>query len=308
MKAEVFEAHQVTVLMSTYNGSQFLQAQLASLYAQTHPNIHILVRDDGSTDTTRELLAAECAKGAIEQLDSDGNLGVTGSFFTLLDYAAQTDTAYIAFCDQDDVWQADKIERAVSLLASVSDVPALYCSRLEIVDEQLHTLELSLKPRKIGFGNALVENIAVGCTIVLNKKAIDLLCQQTLPRHVYMHDWWCCLVISCFGQIIFDDEARIKYRQHGGNVVGVATNYLGVLKRKFARLFNARLWISEQALALEHLFADCLPPAEAELLTLLIKAKSSFFARCRLAVSPKVWRQKSVDNFILRLVILMNRI
>jgi glycosyltransferase involved in cell wall biosynthesis len=308
MKTEIDEAHQVTVLMSTYNGSQFLQAQLNSLYEQTYPNIRILVRDDGSTDTTRDLLAAECAKGAIEQLDSDGNLGATGSFFTLLHHAAQTDTAYIAFCDQDDVWQADKIERAVSLLAAVTDVPALYCSRLEIVDEQLHILELSLKPQKIGFGNALVENIAVGCTMVLNRKAIDLLCQQALPHHVYVHDWWCYLVISCFGEIIFDDEARIKYRQHSSNVIGVATNHLGVLKRKFARLFNARLWISEQAIAFDHLFANRLPSAEAELLTLLIKAKSSFFARLRLAVSPKVWRQKSVDNLILHLVILMNRI
>jgi hypothetical protein len=206
------------------------------------------------------------------------------------------------------VWQTNKIERAVSLLAEVSDCPALYCSRLDIVNEQLEILELSVKPTKIGFGNALVENIAVGCTMVLNRKAIDLLCQQTLPNHVYVHDWWCYLVISCFGKIIFDDNPLIKYRQHGGNVIGAATNHIGVLKRKLARLFNARLWISEQAGTFLELFADRLPPAERELLTLLIKAKSSYWCRMRLALSPTIWRQKSIDNFILRLVILMNRI
>jgi glycosyltransferase involved in cell wall biosynthesis len=299
---------QVTVLMSTYNGSQFLQQQLNSLYEQTYPNIKILVRDDGSTDTTRELLAAECLTGAIEQLDGHNNLGATGSFFVLLRHAASTETAYVAFCDQDDVWQANKIERAVSLLAKVSDRPALYCCRLDIVDEQLQSLELSVKPRKIGFGNALVENIAVGCTMVLNRKAIDLLCQQTLPSHVYVHDWWCYLVISCFGKVIFDDNPLIKYRQHGGNVIGAATNRLGVLKRKLARLFNARLWISEQAMTFGDLFSDRLPMVERELLALLIKAKSSFWYRVRLALSPAVWRQKCVDNLILRLVILMNRI
>jgi len=299
---------QVTVLMSTYNGSQFLQQQLNSLYEQTYPNIKILVRDDGSTDTTRELLAAECLTGAIEQLEGHNNLGATGSFFALLRHAASTETAYVAFCDQDDVWQANKIERAVSLLAEVSDRPALYCCRLDIVDEQLQSLELSVKPRKIGFGNALVENIAVGCTMVLNRKAIDLLCQQTLPSHVYVHDWWCYLVISCFGKVIFDDTALIKYRQHGGNVIGAATNRLGVLKRKLARLFNARLWISEQAITFWELFSDRLPPAERDLLALLIKAKASFWYRVRLALSPAVWRQKCVDNLILRLVILMNRI
>jgi hypothetical protein len=123
-----------------------------------------------------------------------------------------------------------------------------------------------------------------------------------------VHDWWCYLVISCFGNVIFDDNPLIKYRQHGGNVIGAATNHIGVLKRKLARLFNARLWISEQAVTFLELFADRLPPTESELLTLLIKAKSSFWWRVRLALSPAIWRQKWVDNFILRLVILMNRI
>ncbi|MFI3190704.1 hypothetical protein BCS42_09170 [Crenothrix sp. D3] len=308
MTSEVFMPNQVTVLMSTYNGGQFLQQQLNSLYEQTYPHIKILVRDDGSSDATNTILAHEQARGAIAQLEAGANLGATASFFTLLRHAAQTQTAYVAFCDQDDVWQTNKIERAVSLLAEVSDCPALYCSRLDIVNEQLEMLELSVKPTKIGFGNALVENIAVGCTMVLNRKAIDLLCQQTLPNHVYVHDWWCYLVISCFGKIIFDDNPLIKYRQHGGNVIGAATNHIGVLKRKLARLFNARLWISEQTVTFLELFADRLPPAERELLTLLIKAKSSCWCRVRLALSPAIWRQKSIDNFILRLVILMNRI
>ncbi|MFI3218947.1 MAG: glycosyltransferase family 2 protein [Methylococcales bacterium] len=307
MTSTIFKPDQVTVLLSTYNGSQFLKQQLDSLYEQTYPNIKILVRDDGSTDTSRNILAAEQLKGAIEQLDAHNNMGATRSFFTLLHHAAQTKTAYVAFCDQDDIWQAGKIERAVSVLSSVSDRPVLYCCRLDIVDERLKSLELSAKPRKIGFGNALVENIAVGCTIVLNRKAIDLLCQQPLPNHVYAHDWWCYLVIACFGDVIFDDHVLIQYRQHSNNVVGAATNHFGVLKRKLARLFNARLWISEQAIIFYDLFADRLPPSHCELVSLLIKAKSSFWHRAYLALSTALWRQKWIDNFILRLVILMNR-
>jgi glycosyltransferase involved in cell wall biosynthesis len=308
MTSEVFEPEQVTVLMSTYNGGKFLQQQLNSLYEQTYPNVKILVRDDGSTDATRELLTNERLRGAIEQLEGDNNLGAIGSFFELLRQAARTKTAYVAFCDQDDIWYANKIERAVSALALATNRPTLYCSRLEIVNEQLQTIELSAKPRKIGFGNALVENIAVGCTMVLNRKAIDLLCEQTLPSHVYVHDWWCYLVIACFGDVIFDDDALIKYRQHSGNAIGAATNPIGVLKRKLARLFNARRWISEQAVVFEELFSDRLPPAQHALLALLTKAKSSFWCRTRLVLSPAIWRQKCVDNLILRLVILMNRI
>lgn len=308
MTAELLKPAQVTVLMSTYNGGLFLQQQLDSLYEQTYPNIKIIVRDDGSTDVTRDILATEESKGTIEQLDGHINIGATRSFFTLLRHAAQTETAFVAFCDQDDSWHTNKIEQAVSKLSSISDRPALYCCRLEIVDEQLQTIKLSYIPDKIGFGNALVENIAVGCTIVLNRKAIDLLCQQELPGEVYVHDWWCYLVISCFGEIIFDKNTLIKYRQHSNNAIGVASSFLGLMKRKFARLFDSRLWISEQAVIFQGLFADRLPAEQRALLAILCQSKSSFWYRVCLAASKAVWRQKFVDNFILRIVILMNRI
>ncbi len=294
----------VTILLSTYNGGRFLREQLSSLYAQTHPTIKILVRDDGSSDDTRAILDAE----GLEQLESHENLGATGSFFALLRHAAQTDTEYVAFCDQDDVWQKNKIQRAVVALTPLVDSPALYCSRLKLVDEQLEPLERSLIPRKIGFGNALVENIAVGCTMVLNRQAIDLLCQQRLPDEVYVHDWWCYLVMSCFGEIVFDDHAFIYYRQHDDNVIGAATSKLGVFKRKLARLFNARLWISEQAFIFHELFAERMPMTERESLELLLNAKSSFYYRVRLALSSEIWRQKKLDDMLLRLVVLLNKI
>lgn len=298
----------VTILVSSYNGSKFIKEQLDSLYNQSYPNIKILVRDDASTDATRDILLAEQAKQSIDLLIGEKNLGVTASFFELLRHVSKTNTEYVAFCDQDDVWLPNKTQAAVLALSKFSECPALYCSRLNIVDEKLNQLDVSFKPRKIGFGNALVENIAVGCTIVLNRKALDLLCQYRLPEEVYIHDWWCYLVISCFGQILFDDQALIQYRQHSGNSIGVASNFFGVLKRKFARLFSRKLWISEQATIFQSLFVDQLPPAERDVLELLIDAKSSFWNRLVLACSRNIWRQKIMDNLILRVVILINRI
>lgn len=307
MSSDISESPLVTVLMSTYNGGQFLQEQLSSLYEQTYAPIKIVVRDDGSTDATLALLAGERSRNAITQLDSRGNLGATGSFFTLLRHAAQTKTDYVAFCDQDDVWLANKIERAVSRLAFATDRPALYCSRLEIVNKHLQTLKLSIKPRKIGFGNALVENVAVGCTMVLNRKALDLLCRQPLPN-VYVHDWWCYLVISCFGDVIFDDAAPIKYRQHGRNAIGAATNPISVWKRKLTRFINARRWISEQAAMFLKLFSDHLSSPQRALVADVCNARYSYACRIRLALSADIWRNKWLDNIILRLVILANRI
>lgn len=306
MTSKVLGSASVTVLMSTYNGSQYLQEQLNSIYEQTHANVNILVRDDGSTDQTYTLLVGEQQRGKLELFETSNNLGATGSFFALLHHAAQSNTEFVAFCDQDDVWQAEKTKRAVSLLASLADRPALYCCRLDIVDEHLRSLELSTIPKKIGFGNALVENVSVGCTVVLNRKALDLLCMQTLPN-VYAHDWWCYLVISCFGEVIFDDCAPIKYRQHGGNAIGAATNPRAALKRKINRLLDGPPWISEQAAAFLALFADRLTFAQRKLVEDICKSKTSWQHRVILALSPAIWRNNWLENLILRLVILLNR-
>jgi len=99
--------NRVTVLLSTYNGSKYLRQQLDSLYQQTYPNIRILARDDGSSDSTRDILQDEQGKGRLELLEGHGNLGAALSFFELLNAAAATDTEYVAFCDQDDVWHPD---------------------------------------------------------------------------------------------------------------------------------------------------------------------------------------------------------
>lgn len=296
----------VTIVLSTYNGDQFLPQQLSSVCEQTYRPINVLVRDDGSTDETLALLVREHSRKTLTFLGSQGNLGATRSFFTLLHHAAQTKTDYVAFCDQDDVWLPNKIARAVSYLAPVSDSPALYCSRLEIVDKHLNTLKLSDKPRKIGFGNALVENIATGCTMVLNRKALDLLCQRPLPD-VYVHDWWCYLVISCFGKIVFDDAAPIKYRQHGRNAIGAATSAISIWKRKLNRFLSGHRWISEQAAIFLELFSDRLSSSQRKLVADICNAKASYACRIRLALSTDIWRNKKLDNLILRLLILMNR-
>lgn len=297
----------VLVLLSTYNGSKFLRQQLDSLYQQTYPNIKILVRDDGSTDTTLELLQAEKSKGSIELLNDQNNLGATCSFFELLRHTVLSETGYVAFCDQDDVWSPDKIECAVSALSVCANRPALYCSRLEIVDEQLNHITLTRIPEKIGFGNAVVENIAVGCTTVLNKKALNILCNN-LPKSMPFHDWWCYLVISCFGEVIFDSCPRIQYRLHGKNVVGAATTEFEAIKRKLTRLITDRVGISEQIEVFLNIFGDRIPMDHRQLLNLFINAKKSYGFRIRLIFSKQIWRQKWLDNIVLRFVFLIGRI
>lgn len=311
MTLDMVKPAKVTVLLSTYNGSKFLQQQLNSLYEQTYPEIRILVRDDGSSDSTRSILESEQSRGVIEVLEGHNNLGPTMSFFELLRGAASTETQYVAFCDQDDVWHPHKIAHAVlALTEAAGNCPALYCSRLEIVDEHLRHIGYTQRPRKVGFGNALVENVAVGCTIVLNRKAIDLI-GENLPSKVLIHDWWCYLVVSCFGEIIFGSSADIKYRQHASNIIGVATNVFDQWGRKLRRFWGSgegHLWLSEQASVFSSMFSEQLPLAHREVLATFVAARSSFKCRVQLTFCTGIWRQKWFDNLILRILVLIKRI
>ncbi len=231
------------------------------------------------------------------------------SFFELLHNAALTETEYVAFCDQDDVWLPHKIERAVSALLVVADNrPALFCSRLEVVDEQLNHIGFTDTPRKVGFGNALVENIATGCTIVLNREAVELVCNH-LPSKVLMHDWWCYVVLSCFGEVIFDNNAYIKYRQHGNNTIGVTVNMFDELKGKLHRfIYSGGGLLLLQASVFLNIFENFIPSSQRIILNKFIEAKSSSWCRVQLILSKEIWRQKWFDNLILRFIILINRI
>ncbi len=124
----------------------------------------------------------------------------------------------------------------------------MYCSRLEYVDESLRHLGYSRIPSRMGFSNALVENVATGCTIVLNRQARNLI-TQNFPRHALLHDWWSYLVISAFGKVDFDPRPAIKYRQHSNNRVGATTSHAESLKRRFERFVRqdggARLLIDQ---------------------------------------------------------------
>lgn len=310
MTLKGFDDKEVTVLLSTYNGSKFLRQQLDSLYQQTYPNIRILVRDDRSTDSTRTLLEKEQAKGRITLFEGHSNLGAAPSFFELLRNAATTETEYVAFCDQDDVWHPEKVARAILRLADVAvDHPAMYCSKVEIVDERLTHIGYTMIPRKIGFGNALVDCVTTGCTIVLNRAAVRLL-GKNLPSSGVMHDWWCYLVISCFGEVIYDSTATLKYRQHDSNTIGLATNEFIQFFRRCHRFFGGcggHLRMSTQATYLREIFKDYIPIANRQMLDNFIGAKSSWNRRLQLALSNDIWRQKWSDNLLLRLLILLNR-
>jgi glycosyltransferase involved in cell wall biosynthesis len=299
----------VAVLLSTFNGEKFLDEFLLSLDKQEGCDISLIVRDDQSSDSSLQILKRNRkTSNNFQLLTSTGHLGAAGSYFTLLSEAGDG-FDYYAFADQDDVWLPDKTHRAVTILSTGSEnIPTLYSSRMEYVDKKLNHLKWSRLPRRIGFGNAIVENVATGCTVVVNRVARELILSG-LPDKSIMHDWWCYLTIACFGRVIFDDFSGIKYRQHAGNAIGAATVFADDVNRRVARFFKSEggvFRISNQGSEYLRIFGNKLPVERKRVLNLIAAGKHSLKDRIRLAMSQEIWRQRFVDNFILRILILIN--
>jgi glycosyltransferase involved in cell wall biosynthesis len=297
----------VKVLLSTFNGAPFLRELLDSLLTQSYKNVHIDVRDDGSIDDTNCILDEYTARHPTIHTVRGENLGVIGSYFSLLNEAGD-DFDFYSFCDQDDIWHPDKIRDAVTRLSSEdSDRPLLYCSRVEFVDEAMNRLGFSPIPRRIGFGNALVENIAIGCTVVVNRKARELILSRE-PGRMIMHDWWFYLIVSALGEVIYDEKPNIRYRQHSGNVIGGTPNMaVNVFRRLkvFMQAGKKLFMVSDQASEFENRYGPFLDRDGKMLLSRFIGSKKSLLSRFRYSVTMDVWRQSVIDTCMLRVLILL---
>lgn len=233
MTQEITEA-QVAVLLCTKDGERFLAEQLDSINAQTLSGWKVWASDDGSCDGTRTILDQyACRWGGRISVQSGPSLGFAANFLSLV-CEEKIAAVYYAFCDQDDVWEADKLARAVAWLATVpSTVPGLYCSRTRLIDAADREIGLSpLFSRPPGFANALVQNIGGGNTMVFNQAARLLLQKAGSRVDVVTHDWWTYLLVTgCGGMVFYDPSPRVRYRQHGGNLMGANTSRSAKLVR-----------------------------------------------------------------------------
>lgn len=250
------------VLLSTYNGEKYIRQQLDSLIAQSLPNVEILGRDDGSKDGTCEILE-EYAKRGVLCWYAGRNLGPARSFWQLLRDAPEAD--YYAFCDQDDVWDADKLEVAVSALSQIETaIPALYCGDVRVTDEQLRVLSESMvQPMQTDYAHALVQNLAPGCTYVFNRTARELLCRyDTMCYGLELHDWTTYQIVACFGRVVYDSAPHMSYRQHGGNVIGANQTTARAWLEKAASFWSGAMKNSREreALRLERVYGDRMSP------------------------------------------------
>lgn len=306
----------VRVVMSCYNGELFLQEQLASILAQSGPRVSLIARDDGSTDSTPQLLDRfqEDHPDLNMQVIRGTNLGAARSFLAGLELAG--DFEYYAFADQDDSWRPDKLARAVDKLTAAADAgrPALYYSNVCYADADLRPLSQSDFRGPQTLEQVLFENRAVGCTFVLNRAARALVLESwDSESHHFpglMHDWWVNLVVTALGTTVFDNDAPVRYRQHAENEIGGTTSPLGSILGKarfFIRNGLGGYEPSRQVRGLLDFYADRLTPQQSHMLTRFLKGKSSLGSRVRLALGRHIRRESWLDGLVVRALVLLNK-
>ncbi|GJM11778.1 MAG: glycosyl transferase [Pseudohongiella sp.] len=255
----------IAVLLSTYNGAKFLDEQLDSVLAQTHQNFVLVVRDDGSSDETVSILQnyAHANPDRVHLVPEDGNnLGASLGFAYLIDYVLKNkadleiDSAYMLFCDQDDIWFPEKAEKLLECMLATEaadhcDLPVLVHSDLEVVSEENTVIAESLinyqglEIERNSFPNLLISNLVTGCTALINEPLA--LKSLPIPKNAIMHDWWLALVATAFGKLVFLDIPLVHYRQHGNNTIGakefvkVSASSMSLWRRLLSRKPNAHL-------------------------------------------------------------------
>ena len=304
----------VAILLCTYQGEEFLSAQLNSIARQTHPHWQVWASDDGSRDATLKMLAqyhTEWGDALLCVVEGPGK-GFVANFLSLVcNPAVRAD--YFAYADQDDLWEADKLERALAWLATVpSGQPALYMSRTRLIDEAGKDIGFAplFTSRPPTFANAIVQNIGGGNTMVFNAAAREVIAAGTRDTSMVAHDWWSYMLITGAGGVAYyDTYPSVRYRQHGANVHGSNAGLLNRLWRAVL-VFGGRFrsWSDRNIRSLSPV-RDLLTPENQRIFDNFNAARrGSLPARLLALRRSGVHRQGFVDNIGLYVAALFNRL
>jgi len=263
----------LAVLLCTHNGERFLAEQLDSLRRQRYEPACVYVHDWGSSDGTVEILrrhVAAAAGGVAWRSSVHAEApGPARSFLRATDACLASDVPfdYLLFCDQDDIWHADKLQRMAEVIRDQPGVQLVY-SDVEVIDAEGRTVASSYLGAGGVFGRAMDVHHASTmfvCTVSGMSMAVSrALLQRGRPLWLlpqcHAHDWT-MLIVACLTRapVTFIDEPLVRYRQHGANLVGSAAGARG------RRRSVASAWLQAGAFvrAVHRQYAACADAADS---------------------------------------------
>ncbi|WP_047033014.1 glycosyltransferase [Hoeflea sp. IMCC20628] len=304
----------LTILMATYEGEKFLQSQLASFAEQDTQHIQINVSDDSRSDRTRDALSEQIKDFRNYDLHySEGpRKGFVENFRALI-LNCTPQTRYFAFSDQDDIWLPDKTSRSLTWLQEQpSDVPALYCGRTQMIDQDGRDMR-RLSPlfsRAPAFKNALVQSIAGGNTMTMNRAAFVLLKRSLVKGTPISHDWWAYIMVTgAGGAIKYDPQPLTLYRQHGDNIVGENSSYAARAARLQMVMDGTwRRWQDVHLKLLADNWEELTPDAQSVTNSFMEARRISPIGRLNWLRQSGVWRQTKFGTASLYIATLAGRL
>lgn len=310
LECQLPENPKVTVLLSTYNGEKYVREQIESVLEQTYSNIQLLVRDDGSKDGTLRILQEYEKRNQLKLIAGD-NVGYISSFFELLVKCDTTD--YYAWCDQDDVWEKGKIERAVEVLMNngENNIPVLYFSDYDYYDSQMvfqkHGLHHQRGP---SFANSLMDCIALGFNSVFNDVAREKMLEH-IPQHCCGHDWWTYMVCAAFGKVLYDEGYyTVRYRRQPQAVSPGGRGFLDLqiwrFKKFFLNDYFAKIRMQLQEFA--SLYQEELKTKDRKIMKFFADDKYSLVRAVRKTFYPVWFRQGLSEELMVRVLFLLGRL
>lgn len=298
------ENKKVAVIMSTYNGEKFIREQLDSILNQTYKNIEIVVRDDGSKDSTVEIVKEYMKNNSNIILYEGENLGFIKSFFELLKLA---DADYYAYADQDDVWIENKIELAVNSLNKLDNTkPNMAFGNSDYYDESMKFIGAGPKNKKFSFLRALFSCCGQGMTMTVNKKTRDMIIENT-PKNCFFHDWWTYLLCIGLGNVAYDNVTTVKYRRRKENATSEGQGYFRLLAWRIKHLIvnDGMKDIKQQMLNFKNYYYYELSDENKKIIDLFSMDDYTLSTALKKACYPKRIRSNFMDDLMLRFIFLM---
>lgn len=305
----------IDILMATYNGEKYIEEQINSILNQTTSDWKLYIRDDGSSDNTVDIIEKFVQRYPDKIFfikDNKKGLGAKLNFGELIKMSSSD---YCMFCDQDDVWINDKIEKTLREMNNMEskygkNTPILIHTDLLVVNENLEIIDNSffkyqgINPNRNSLNNLLFSNTVTGCTMMLNKELTKLI--KIIPEESMMHDWWIALVAAYLGKIYTINEPTIMYRQHSNNTLGAVKKNKTISIKRFIRnkkehkIFTKN--IIKQSLIINKLFGQSIGNQNSKVIKALIELENKSFLGKRISLIKNNLLKGSIKQNILLLI------